>query len=81
MAIILGLRCDGDTVVFQKKKTQTTFEEKYLSKTYEGHRDFIKKTFLQIVRKKGEEDNFVRLLMMYLMGTIIFSNTSYSILN
>lgn len=35
VAIILGLRCDGDAVVFQKKKTQTSFEEKYLLKTYE----------------------------------------------
>ena len=73
VALVLGLLCDGEMV---------DFKEKYLSKTYERNRDVIKTTLLQLLRKKrAEEENFVRLLGIYLMGTMLFSNTFYSVLN
>lgn len=80
ITIILGLRCAGDVVFFQKKKTQTVFEKEYFLKTYERHRNSTKK-LQQIIYKRGAEDNSVKLLMMYLMGNILFPNTSCSVLN
>ncbi|KAH7665801.1 hypothetical protein IHE45_13G057600 [Dioscorea alata] len=78
VVITLNLRCDGDMVVFKKKKTQSTFEGKYQSKTYERNKDAIKKTLHEIVRKKREDENFVRLLMPYLLETMLFPNISCS---
>ena len=79
VALILGLRCVGDAVVFHKKKPRSAFESRFLSKAYERNKDSIKKTLEQVVRERGEEENFVKLLMVYLMGTILFPNTSCSV--
>lgn len=38
--------------------------------------DAIKKTLLDIVRKEGEKESFITHLMIYLLGTMMFSNTS-----
>ena len=57
---------------------QLEFEAKYLFKAYERKEDTIKTTLLQLIQKKGaKEENFVRLMVVYLMGTILFPNTSY----
>ena len=57
---------------------QSEFEAKYLFKAYERKEDTIKTTLLQLIQKKGaKEENFVRLMVVYLMGTILFPNTSY----
>lgn len=41
--------------------------------------DSINKTFVEIVRKKGKEENFMRLLVLYLMGTMLFPKISCSV--
>lgn len=78
--LIFCLRCDRDIVDFKKKETQSEFEEKYFSKTYERNIDDIKT--IQLVWKKGtEEENFVMLQVACLMGTILLLNTSCSMRN
>ena len=81
VGLLLGLRCDGDAVVFQKNKARTSFEERYFLKIYERHRDSIRRTLDQLVRQRGEEENFVKVLMVYLMGRVLFPNTSSSVPN
>lgn len=43
VAIILSLQCNGDGMVFNNRKTHSEFEEKIFSRSYEKHRDAIKK--------------------------------------
>lgn len=64
MAIILGLRFDGDAAFFQKKKTQSTFEEEYFQKPTNDMETLSKEILLQIVQKRDKEENFVNLLMI-----------------
>ncbi|KAJ0965730.1 hypothetical protein J5N97_026868 [Dioscorea zingiberensis] len=80
IAIIFGLRCHGEAVVFKKQKKQSTFGVKYMGKIYDRHKDAIKKNLLQLVqKKKGDEENFVKLLVVYLLGTMLFPSTSYAV--
>ncbi len=54
VGLILGLRCDGDAVVFKKKKTHSAFEQRYFSRTYERNREAIKRTLEDTVRQRGK---------------------------
>lgn len=45
VALILGLRCDGDNVSFKNKSLQSEFEQTFLNKMHNWQHDATKETY------------------------------------
>lgn len=81
VTLILGLHYNGDIVSFKHERVKSEFEQTFLNKMHNQHCDAIKDNFFKLVcRKDGEEEIFVKLLVVYFMMTIFFSNTSLNVL-
>ncbi|KAH7672124.1 hypothetical protein IHE45_09G032500 [Dioscorea alata] len=77
VALILGLRCNGDIVSFKHERDQSMFEQTFLNKMHNRHSDAIKVNLFKLVGSKDdEEETFLKLLIVYFMMTIFFPNTS-----
>ncbi|XP_039137837.1 uncharacterized protein LOC120275360 isoform X2 [Dioscorea cayenensis subsp. rotundata] len=77
VSLILGLPCYGTVVKFKRQKPLSEFEEKYLKTSKDRQRDNIKKKLMEIVHHRSEE-NFVKLLVVYIMASFLFPHTTSS---
>ena len=77
VALIMGLHCDRDVVSFKHEKKHSVFEQIYLDKMHNRHRDAIKAYLLKLIHNKDcDKETFVKLLVVYLITTILFPNIS-----
>lgn len=61
---------------FSISKTKLAFEDEYLFKIYARHKDAMKRNLLYLIWKKRGEEDFVKLLVVYILGMILLPNTS-----
>ncbi|XP_039140409.1 protein MAINTENANCE OF MERISTEMS-like [Dioscorea cayenensis subsp. rotundata] len=78
VSLILGLQCDGTAIDFKRKKERSVFEEEYFSKGVDRNRDCLVRSLMNMVvkRESKKEESFVKLLLVYILGFILFPTTS-----
>lgn len=73
VALVIGMPYEGDVISFKHHKEQSIFKQMYLNKMHNRYWDVLKANFLRLVSSKdGKEETFIKLLVVYLMTTILF---------
>ncbi|KAH7669014.1 DsbB-like protein [Dioscorea alata] len=81
VALILGLRCDGDAINFKKTKERCALEDEYFTKIVDRTRNCLVRTLMKLVEEKEakKERSFIKLLLVYILGNLFFSTTMCSV--
>ncbi|KAH7658246.1 hypothetical protein IHE45_17G075000 [Dioscorea alata] len=81
VALIRRLHCDGDAINFKKRKERCSLEEEYFTKTVDQTRDYLVRTLMKLVEEKEakKERSFIKLLLVYILGNLLFSTTTCSV--